>query len=158
FASRLGCGGRLRAAFAIGLFQITFERFLCPAGVVVGLLGLAVLVDRPLALAEQIKDHAEVDMAPNLGPLLGGLRNALQRFAECIGGGLVVFLVEERLTHAEIGERPPGLDVQRLLILLDRVVVAPGFGQFFSAGNRRACAQTGVSLENDVVGVDLDAA
>src|SRR5215470_18868343 len=56
FARRLGCGGRLRAAFAIGLFQITFERFLRAAGVVVGLLGLAVLVDRPLALAEQIED------------------------------------------------------------------------------------------------------
>src|SRR5438874_10083667 len=56
-------------------------------------------------------------MAPDFGPFFRRLRNILQSFAERVGGGLVVFLVEERFAHAEIGERAPGLDAERFLVL-----------------------------------------
>jgi len=74
------------------------------------LLGFAVFVDGAGALAEQVKDLAEIDVAPDVGPLLGSLRNGLQGVAERVGGGLIILLVEKGFAHAEIGEWATGLD------------------------------------------------
>jgi len=60
-------------------------------------------------------------VAPDLGPLLRGFRNGLQRIAEGIGGGLVVLLIEEGFTHAEVGERAIGLNGEGALVLTDGV-------------------------------------
>ena len=79
------------------------------AGVVIGLLGFAVFVDGACALAEQVKDFAEIDVAPDFGPLLGGLRNGLQGVAEGVGGGLVILLVEEGLLRRRHLRRSPRL-------------------------------------------------
>ncbi len=59
-------------------------------GVVVGLHRLPVFVDRPVALAGDIKDLPQRDVAPDLGPLR--LVVSAQRIAIGIGGRLVVAL------------------------------------------------------------------
>ncbi len=56
-------------------------------------------------------------MAPNFGPFFGRLRDGLQGFAEGVGRRLIIFLIEEGLAHAEIGERAAGLNGERALIL-----------------------------------------
>src|SRR5206468_11116533 len=88
-------GDRGAAAFGVGFFQIAFGRCLRAAGVVVSLLGFAVFVDDALALAQQIKNFSEIDVAPDFRALVRGLGNGLQGVAEGVGGGLIVFLVDE---------------------------------------------------------------
>src|SRR5439155_22496893 len=72
FTSRLGSGSGLRT-FAVRFFQVTIRGFLRAAGIIVGLLRFAVFIDRALALTEQIKNHAEIDVSPNFGPFFRGL-------------------------------------------------------------------------------------
>src|SRR6266446_6771541 len=119
-----GGSGSGDAAFGVGLLQKLFGDLLGAAGVVIGLLGFAVFVDGAGTLAEEVKDFAEIDVAPDFGPLLGSLWNGLQGVAEGVGGGLVILLVEEGFAHAEIGERAIGLNAQGALVLTDSVVVA----------------------------------
>src|SRR5207253_3531173 len=100
---------------------------------------------------------SEINMAPDFGPFFRRLRNILQSFAERVGGGLVVFLVEERFAHAEIGERAPGLDAERFLVLCDGVVKAASFGEILASGTGLSSAQRDARFENDVVWIDFDA-
>src|SRR5215471_8009837 len=92
FAGGLGGGSGLCAALVVGLLQITVYSFLSASRVVVGLFCFAVFVDGPFALAQQIKNHAEIEMAPNLRPFLRRFGHALQRFAERIRRGLIILL------------------------------------------------------------------
>src|SRR6266849_9192114 len=117
-----GRGGYGSSAFGVGLFQETFGGPLRAAGVVVGLFGFGVFVDGALALAEHVKNFSEIDVAPDFSPFFRGLGHGLQGFAEGVGGGLIVLLVEEGLAHAEIGERAAWLNGKRSLILGDGVV------------------------------------
>ncbi len=87
-----------------------------------------------------------------------GSGNGLERFTKRVGSGLIVLLVEEGFSHAEIGERPAWLDGERSLILLNGGVVVALFGELFAAGNGGACAQGNASFEDEVIGVNLDAA
>ena len=64
-------------------------------GVVVGLDGEAVLVDGAIALAGDVEDFAEGDVAPDLGP--GGIVVAAEGVAVGVDGGLVVALGERGL-------------------------------------------------------------
>src|SRR5205807_6004980 len=77
---RGGDGGA--AAFGVSFFEVALGGRLRTAGIVVGLFGFAVFVDSALALAQQIKNLAEIDVAPDFRPFFRGLRNGLQRFFE----------------------------------------------------------------------------
>ena len=72
-------------ALTVGFLQVAFGDLLGAAGIVVGLLGLAVFVDGALALRQHVEDFSEIDVAPDLGPFFGGFRNGLQSFAEGVG-------------------------------------------------------------------------
>src|SRR5205807_1636279 len=72
-------------------------------GVVVGLQGLAVFVGSALALAGDVEDFAELDMAPDLGP--ARLAVAIERFPVGVGRGLVIPLLEEHLGDTVVRER-----------------------------------------------------
>src|SRR5580700_7374507 len=81
------CGSRRRAAgrrghenpaFGIGLLEIALGFELCAAGVVVGLFGFAIFIDGALALTQEIENFAEIDVAPDLGPLFRRFGDGLQ--------------------------------------------------------------------------------
>src|SRR5207253_908475 len=110
--------------FGVGLFQVALGFGLAASCVVVGLLGLAVLVDGALALRQHVKNLSKIDVAPAFGPLFRWLRNGLQSFAEGISGGLIILLIEEGLAHTEIRERAAGLNGERALVLGDGIVEA----------------------------------
>src|SRR5207245_1351585 len=122
--------------FLIGFGEILIGFGLRAAGVVIGFFGFAVFVDGALALPRKVEDLAEINVGPGLHPFITWVEVALGGFAEGVGGGLVVLLVEEGLAHAEVGERIVLLDVQRALVLLDSLVVSPLFGYLFAAGTR----------------------
>src|ERR1700744_277853 len=85
--------------------------------VVVGLDGEAVFVDGALALAGDVEDLAEVDVAPDLDPL--GIAVAAEGVAEAVGGGLVVLLHHEDFGEAVVGERAATILIESLLIFGD---------------------------------------
>src|SRR6266481_8123729 len=84
FATGFCGGGSLRSAFVVGFLYVTIRGLLRASSVVVGLFGFAVFVDGALALPQQIKNHDEVQMAPDLGPFLRRFWHGLQRFAKRI--------------------------------------------------------------------------
>src|SRR5229473_4693046 len=159
-----GVPRRLRVArtdsgvFLIGLLEVSSGFRLSAASVIVGLLGLVVLVDGALPLAADVEDLANVNVRPDLDPLVAGVQVAQAGFAEGIGGGLVVLLVEECLAHAEVGQRVVFLHLERALVLLDGLEVAALLGELFAAGDRSAYAQPRARLQDVVVWVDGDAA
>src|SRR2546427_13191428 len=112
----------------IRLGEVLIRFGLRAAGVVIGFFGFAVFVDGALALPRKVEDLAEINVGLGLHPFITWVEVALGGFAEGVGGGLVVLLVEEGLAHAEVGERIVLLDVQRALVLLDSLVVTPLFG------------------------------
>src|SRR6266481_93815 len=152
-----GGSGNRGAAFGVGFLEEGFSDGLSAAGVVVGLFRFAVFVDGAFALAEQVKNLAKIDVAPDFGPLFGGFGNCLRGFAEGISGGRIVFLVEEGFTHTEIGEGPAGLNRERALILRDRVVKAALLGEILASSDSSMGTEGSASFENDVIGIDLDA-
>ncbi len=76
-------------------------------GVVVGLHGQAVLVDGAVALAGEVEDLADGDVAPDLGP--GRLVVAAKRVAEGVDRGLVVALGKQHLADAVAGQGADGV-------------------------------------------------
>src|SRR5262249_12091505 len=120
--------------------------------------GFAVFVDGAFALAKQIENLAEIDVAPDFGPLLRRLRNGLKRFAEGVGCRLVVLLVEESFTHTEVRERTIRLDDQSAAVLYGGIVVAAALGKVLTACDGSPRAQRRTSLENVIVGIDANAA
>src|SRR5207245_7305931 len=138
-----GCRGRSNESptFGIRLLETLISSCLRTTGIVVGLLGLAAFVDGALALTQQIENPAEVEVTPNLDPLLRRLRDRLQGFAEGICRGLIVFLVEKGFSHAEIRQRAVWLDAERALILRHSIVKAALLGQVFTSGNGGASAE-----------------
>src|SRR5256886_15413133 len=113
---------------------------------------------RSLALPQHVKNLSEVDVTPDFRPLFRGFGNGLQRFAEGIRCRLIVFLVEERFAHAEIRQRPVWLNRERPLVLRHRIVKAALFGEILAPRNGRAGTQRRASLQDDIVGIDLDSA
>ena len=73
------------AALGIGLLEPALGFELRAAGIVVGLLGFAVFVDGALALAQQVENLSQINVAPNFGPLFRRLGNGLQGLAEGVG-------------------------------------------------------------------------
>src|SRR5260370_31604648 len=157
-------GGRLRrcgsggggsgdgsAAFGIGFCDRALGFGLAASGVVVGLFGFTVFVDAALALPEQVKNLSQIDVAPAFGPFFRGFRNGLQSFAKGVGGGLIILLVEERFAHAEICQRPAGLNREGALILGDGIVEAALFGEVLATRNSGSSTQPIHALEEDVL-------
>src|ERR1044071_2439288 len=104
----------VRAAFTlVGFFQVLagFVQRALRGGA--GLYGLAVFVDGALALASGIKDLAQHNVAPDLGP--AGIAIAIERFTEFIGSRLVVALQEENVGNAVMRQRTALVYVQRLV-------------------------------------------
>ena len=97
-------------------------------------------------------------MAPDFGPLFVGLGTVCRGFAEGVSRGLVVLLVKKGFTHAEVGQRAIRLNGESDVVLGNRVVVSALFGKFFATSNGGASAQPGAAFEDDVIGIDLDAA
>ena len=102
----------LRLKLLLQIFPRFFQRSL---GVVVGLQGLAVLVHRAFPLSGDVKDLAQLNVAPNLGP--ARLAVAVERVAIGIGRGLIVFLLEEDLRNPVVRQRTVLADLQRLVEL-----------------------------------------
>src|SRR5260221_5906097 len=85
----------------VRLFQI-FTRFIQGAlRGIAGLNGLAILVHGALSLAGSVKDLAQHDVAPYLGPARFGV--TVEGFAKFVRGRLVVALQKEDVSNAEIG-------------------------------------------------------
>src|SRR5260370_2711932 len=149
-------GGDRGSAFRVRLLQESCRGLLGAAGIVVGLFGFTVLVDGALTLPQHVKNLSQVDVAPDFRPLFRRLRNGLQGFAERVGRRLVVFLVEERFAHAEIRQRPVRLNRKRALVLRHRIIKPTLLGDILSPPNGRAGTQRSASLQDQVVGVDLN--
>src|SRR5689334_13043268 len=79
-------------------------------GVVVGLQGLTILVGSALALSGDVKDFAQLDVAPDLSPARFAI--AVQALAIRIGRGLVVTLQEEHFGDAIVRQRTVLVDVE----------------------------------------------
>src|SRR5260370_37872410 len=101
-----------------GLLQILTGFFQCAEGVVVGLDGLPVFIDGALALAGDIEDLAELDVAPDFRPARVAV--AVDRRAIGVGGGLIVSLQKENFCDAVVGEGAVLVDVERLVELSQR--------------------------------------
>src|SRR5882757_4106243 len=86
--------------------------------VVVGLYCETVLVDGAVALARDVEDAAQLNVAPDLDPLRIAI--AAQRIAERVSRRLVIALHEENFANPITGERTGLIGVQRLLILRQR--------------------------------------
>ena len=128
------------------------------SGVVVSLFCFAVFVDRPLALPQHVKNLSEVDVAPDFRPFFRRLGNGLQCFAEGVRCCLIVLLVEERLAHTKIRQRPVGLNRKCPLVLRHRIVKPALFGEILAPCDGRAGTQRSAPFQDDVVGIDLDSA
>src|SRR5271168_1447141 len=86
--------------------------------VVVGLQSLAILVGGAFALPGNVKDLAELDMAPNLGP--ARIAVAVERIPISVGGCLIVFLCEEHFGNTVVGERTVFVDLKGLVVFRQR--------------------------------------
>ncbi len=72
-------------------------------GIVVGLHGLTIFIHCAIPLTGDVEDFAELDVAPDLGPLR--IVVSAQRVAIGVGGRLVVALREEHFADAIAGQR-----------------------------------------------------
>src|SRR5580658_732986 len=102
----------------IGLGQILSRLFEGGEGIVIGLDGLAVFVDGALALAGNVKDLAQLQMAPDFGP--AGLSVAVDGGAIGVGRRLVVSLLEEDFRDAVMGKGTVLVDIEGLVELGER--------------------------------------
>src|SRR5208283_3607469 len=91
----------------------------------------------------------------DLGPL--GIVISAQRSAKRVGGGLIIFLVEHRLAHAEVRERIGWLDVERALVLLNRLVILAERRQSLASRDRRANPQARTRFQEVIIRVNRDA-
>ena len=123
--SRRDAGGTTEAASvhadAFGLAEGLLQVLACfvdrSLGVVIRLDGETVLADGAVALAGDVKDFADGDMAPNLGP--GRRVVAAQGVAEGVDAGLVVALGKEHFANAIAGQGAEGVGLERLFIFVD---------------------------------------
>ncbi len=96
-----------------------------------------------------------MDVRPNDGPL--GLLVAVERLAKLIGGRLVVVLREENLSDSVVGQRAVAIDVERVLILLQRFGVVAQAEQLLALANGDLHANVVVVPQDDVMRVEDDA-
>ena len=110
----------VRAAFTlVRLFQI-LSRFVQSAlRGVSGLDGLAIFIHRALALAGSIKDFAQHNVAPDLGPVRIAI--TIERLAKFIGCRLVVALRKENIGNAVMRQRTVFVYVQSFVQLCERL-------------------------------------
>jgi hypothetical protein len=107
----------------VGLLQIFPGLLQSAEGIVVGLRGLAVLTDGAFALAGDIENLAQLDMAPDFGP--ARLAVPVNRRPVSVGRGLIVPLIEEDLGNAVVGERTVFVEVESFVEALLNSMSAP---------------------------------
>ena len=110
----------VRAAFTLVRFFQILPRFVQSAlRGVSGLDGLAIFIHRALTLAGGIKDLAQHDVAPDLGPVRIAI--TIERLAKLIGRRLVVALREENIGNAVMRQRTVFVYVQSFIQLGERL-------------------------------------
>ncbi len=125
-------------------------------GVVVGLDGEAVFVDGTVALAGEVEDAAQLDVAPDLDP--PGVAVAAKGVAEGVSRGLVVALHEEDLADAIGGERAVLVGVEGLLVLDEASGEVSLRDLLLAAQDGHADGKVRRALEQPVLRIDADAA
>src|SRR5579862_8685555 len=118
FFDRKSLNPRSALLALVGLLNVA-PRFVFGAlGVVVGLKRLAILVHSALTLPGNVEDLAQLDVAPDFGPL--GVAISIEALAIRIGGGLVVLLQEEHVGHAVVSQGAVLVGIERLIELDQR--------------------------------------
>ncbi len=147
---------RVRGSVGVGAFVGFLEEhagFVDAAlGVVVGLDGEAVFVDGAVALAGDVEDAADCDVAPALGP--GRLVVAAERIAEGVDAGLVVALGEEHFADAVAGERALRIGGEGLLVFGERAGQVALGNQLLAFEDGDAHLEIGRGFEHPVAGID----
>ena len=82
-------------------------------GIVVGLQRLPVFVGGALALSRDVKNLAQLNVAPDLGP--ARLAVAIERLTVGVGRRLIVMLQEEHFRDAVVRKRAVLVALQRLV-------------------------------------------
>src|SRR6478735_1800420 len=118
----------------IWLLQIPSGLIQRALSVVVGLQRLAVFVGGAFALPGNVKNFAQLYMAPNLGP--ARIAIAVQRIAIGVRRGLIVVLQKEDFSDAVVRERAVLVDLERLVELRKRSGQVPLLHQSGAALNR----------------------
>ena len=105
----------LGSPILVGFLDVLLGDFLGALGVVVGVQGLLILVERPVPLTRHIEDLAQVDVAPHFNPLR--VQIAVEGLPERVGCGLGAALLQEHLAYPEEGQRTSLFQLDRPLIL-----------------------------------------
>src|ERR1700722_6757718 len=137
------------------LLQILPRLLHSSLGIVVGLDSQPVLADSPIALARDVKDLRDGDMAPRFGPRW--LIVAVQGVAEGIDAGLVVALGKQHFSDAIAGQRALRIGVNSLLILSERAKQVVLRHQLLALQNGNPDLQVRRRLQHPIVGIDADA-
>src|SRR5215472_5489233 len=154
-AGSSSCGLR-RIVWVVGLLDVACGLRLCARGVILRALGQAVFVYRALALAQDVVNLSDVDVAPYLNPLR--VEIAAERRAERVCRRLIILLVEVGLAGPEMRQRIRGLDIECVLIFLNGLVVPPERGQRLSTRDGRADSKFRARLQEIIIGIDGNAA
>src|ERR1700733_5204754 len=102
----------------VSFLQI-FSGFLEGAeGIVVGLQSLTIFVDGPFALAGDVENLAELDVAPDFSP--ARLAIPIQTFAVSIGRRLIIPLQEKDFGNSVVGQRAIFVEIERFVELQQR--------------------------------------
>src|SRR6202030_667364 len=97
-------------------------------------------------------------MSPDFHPLEAGIDIPVERVAEGIRRRRVILLIEKGFGHSKFRQRVVFLLVEGLLILLDRVVIAPLLSKRFAPRDNRANPNLHVGFENVDMRIEDDAA
>src|SRR5450432_454363 len=125
----------------VRLFQIATCFIQRALRVVAGLDGLAIFVDRTGTLSGDIKDLAELDMAPDFGP--ARVLVAVERFTVFVSRGLVILLKVEHFGNAVVRQRAVVIHFQRLVEFGERFRQAAFRGQLLAPADGLTDFQVG---------------
>ena len=109
--------------------------------VVVGLDRLAILIHGAFALAGDVEDFAQANVAPDFGPVR--IVVAIDGFAVFVGCRLVVALYIKNLGNAIVGKRTALVDLQGLIEFRQRFRKIALLGQLLSSADGHAHAGQG---------------
>ena len=126
--------------------------FLGALGVVAGVQGLLILVERPVPLTRHIEDLAQVDVAPHFNPLR--VQIAVESLPERVGCGLGAALLQEHLAYPEEGQRASLLQLDRPLILGNGLRVLTHPSELVPFGNEGGQLNVIGDPQDPMVGVD----
>ncbi len=154
---RPGLGPALLVFRALVGFGEIEPRFVEGAlGVVVGLDGETVFIDGAVALAGEVKDLANLNVAPDFSPRW--LVVAAEGIAVGVDAGLVVALGEEDFADAVVGEGALRVGLEGFLVLREGAYEVALGDELLALEDGDADLEVGSGFEDPAVGVDGDAA